>query len=82
MYKELTELGYLTGGPNAWNLTEEGRKHGEERFKETGKGRACVKGYHYLVWDEELAYDLGDPDAWQEFVNSNRKAAGLPPVKW
>lgn len=82
VYQKLVDLGLLTGGPNAWQLTEKGRKHGEVRFKQTGRGRTCVTGYDYIVWDESVAYLVGDPDTWRKYVNGNRIAAGFPPVNW
>lgn len=82
VYWKLVELGLLTGGPNAWQLTEEGRKYGEMRFRQTGRGRACVTGYDYIVWDESVTYLVGDPDAWRKYVNENRLAAGFSPVTW
>ena len=82
VYQKLVELGLLTGGPNAWQLTDAGRECGEMKFHKTGNGRACSIGYDYIVWDESLAYKIGDPDAWRKFVNENRRAIGIPPVDW
>lgn len=82
VYRKLMEQGLLTGGANAWHLTEKGHQYGEERFHQTGRGRACIKAYDYIVWDESVAYLIGDPDAWQKYVNENRIAAGFRPVSW
>ena len=69
VYQRLVELGLLTGGPNAWALTEKDRECGELRFKQTGRGRGCVTGYDYIVWDESVAYLVGDPDSWRTCAN-------------
>jgi hypothetical protein len=34
-----------------------------------------------MMWNDEVAYEIGDPDAWKEEVNRNRKAAGLDPIE-
>lgn len=62
-------------------MTEEGRKHGEERFYDNGYGGYAARGWSYPVWDEDVAQQLGDPDAHLREVNRNRKLAGLPPIK-
>ena len=79
--QKLAELGYLEGKPGDWSMTEEGRKHGEERFYDNGYGGYAARGWSYPVWDEDVARKLGDPDAHLREVNRNRKLAGLPPIK-
>ncbi len=79
--QRLADLGYLTGKPGAWSITEEGKKHGEERYKDNGYGGYAARSWSYPVWDEEVANQLGDPAAHLKEVNHNRKLAGLPPIQ-
>ena len=78
---KLAELGYLEGKPGNWTITEEGKKHGEERFDGNGYGGYAARGWSYFMWDEDVAYKIGDPDAHLKRVNYNRELAGLPPIK-
>ncbi|MBQ3277835.1 MAG: hypothetical protein IJG94_01575 [Clostridia bacterium] len=79
--KKLAALGYLTGQPGCWSMTEEGKKHGEERFKDNGYGGYAARSWSYPVWDEEVARQIGDPDTHLQEVNRNRRLAGLPPIE-
>ena len=42
--QKLAEIGYLEGKPGDWSMTEEGRKHGEERFYDNGYGGYAARG--------------------------------------
>ncbi len=73
--KELEKLGYIEkstcvsqSGSPIWDLTEEGKKHGEPSKHPYSHG---------AIWDDEVAYEIGDPDAWAEYVKENWKKAGL-----
>ncbi len=79
--QKLADLGYLAGKPGAWSITEEGKKHGEERYKDNGYGGYAARSWSYFVWDEDIAYQIGDPVAYLKKVNHNRKLFGLPPIE-
>lgn len=78
--KLLNEKGYLSGEPGNWSMTDKGREHGEERHKDNGYGGWAARSWSFPMWDEDVAYDIGDPDGHRQRVNENRKKAGLPPL--
>jgi len=79
--KKLAEIGYLQGGPGNWALTEQGAQHGEVVYKDNGYGGYAARSWDYIVWDSDVAQQLGDPVKHLKEVNQNRRAAGLPVIK-
>lgn len=83
--REVNELlkakGYIDGTPGNYSMTEAGREHGEIRFKDNGYGGYAARAWSFMMWNDEVAYEIDDPDAWKEEVNRNRKAAGLDPIE-
>ena len=73
---KLAELGLLKGTPGNWALTEKGKKYGEYDANYYGHGDR-------IIWDKEVAYMIGDPDAYMNWVNNYvRKDLGLAPMTW
>ena len=79
---KLAEKGYLSGRPGNWLITEEGKKHGDYSYHDNGYGGRAGRTWEYPVWDSEIAYELGDPDAHLAKINKSLKDAGLPPISW
>lgn len=79
--KKLAEIGYLQGSPGNWVLTEQGARHGEVVYKDNGYGGYAARSWEYIVWDSDVAQQLGDPAKHLKEVNQNRRAAGLPIIK-
>ncbi len=73
----LKEHGYLDGTPGDYYVTEKGKSYAEERFKDNGYGGYAARSWSFTMWDEEIAYIIGDPEAHAEKVKMNRKLAGL-----
>ena len=80
--KKLAEIGYLQGSPGNWALTEQGAQHGEVVYKDNGYGGYAARSWEYIVWDSDVAQQLGDPAKHLKEVNQNRRAAGLPIIKF
>lgn len=66
----LQERGYLDENRRTTALGEE---RSEWRWSEN-------KHTFIREWDEDIAYELGDPEERLRHVNENRKAAGLDPL--
>ena len=79
--KKPAEIGYLQGSPGNWALTEQGAQHGEVVYKDNGYGGYAARSWEYIVWDSDVAQQLGDPAKHLKEVNQNRRAAGLPIIK-
>ena len=79
--KKLAEIGYQQGSPGNWALTEQGAQHGEVVYKDNGYGGYAARSWEYIVWDSDVAQQLGDPAKHLKEVNQNRRAAGLPIIK-
>lgn len=79
--KKLAEIGYLQGSPGNWALTEQGAQHGEVVYIDNGYGGYAARSWEYIVWDSDVAQQLGDPAKHLKEVNQNRRAAGLPIIK-
>lgn len=79
--KKLAEIGYLQGSPGNWALTEQGAQHGEVVYKDNGYGGYAARSWEYIVWDSDVAQQLGAPAKHLKEVNQNRRAAGLPIIK-
>lgn len=76
-FRLLLENGLLSGEPGGWKLTEQGQSVGEMRYEDNGCGGFARRSWEYPVWDEAVAYMIGDPEAHLRDVNANRRAAGL-----
>ncbi len=76
--KDLFNLGYLSGGPGNWFITEEGKKHGEMRDHDNGYGGWAARAWSFAVWDRDVAKQIGDPDKYIKEINEKRKAWGGP----
>jgi len=65
--KLLKDNGYLEGVPGNYELTEKGKKYAEEKYHSNGIGGYSQYQVSYTTrkWDEEVAYEIGDPDACQ-----------------
>lgn len=73
----LENNGFLEGNPGNYKFTEKGMQYGEEIEKSNGYGGYANRNWNFKMWDEEVAYQIGDPDAHAEEVKKNRKKAGL-----
>lgn len=56
----LVKKKYLSGIPGNYNITEEGKKFGEEKDWWNGFGGYAMRGYSYVEWDEEVLDELKD----------------------
>ena len=76
----LHELGYLDGEPGNWIPTEKALPYVIERGESNGYGGYAARSWSYLLWDRDLVYELGDPDAYLSKVNDIRASMGMDPL--
>lgn len=79
--KRLCELGYLEGDPGNWNVTEKGKAVSSINAYDNEVG-----GYYhicspYYEWKKDIVYELDDPDAYREKINSIRSELGIEPME-
>ncbi|WP_024858074.1 hypothetical protein [Ruminococcus albus] len=74
---KLKELGYLDGEPGNYNLTTKGEQVGKMVYDDNGYGGKCARGWGYAVWDESVAYEIGDPDGYNRKLEEICKEIGL-----
>lgn len=76
----LKDLGYLTGQPGNWQLTNKGAQYAILRHEDNGYGGYAYRGWEWPMWDSSIAFELGDPIKHLEEVNRNRISVGLGPI--
>lgn len=76
----LKDLGYLTGQPGNWQLTNKGARYAILRHEDNGYGGYAYRGWEWPMWDSSIAFELGDPIKHLEEVNRNRISVGLDPI--
>ena len=74
---KLAEVGYLEGEPGNYTITDKGKEKGKMVYDGNGYGGFCAKSWGYAVWDESVAYDIGDPDAYKKRIEDLRKSVGI-----
>ena len=74
--QKLSEIGFLEKGPYGWQVTNEGMKHCV--YKDVVKNNGIIT---LTLWNDNVPYIIGDPDAFRKFVNENRKFAGFDPIE-
>ncbi len=71
----LKEKGLIDGEPGNWRITEKGAPFAILRSDDNG---GC--SWNYLMWDESIIDELGNPIEHLEQINDIRALAGLPPL--
>ncbi len=56
----LKDEGFLEGEPGNYELTEKGKQYGEERYKDNGYGGYAERHWDFIMWDEEIIYEISD----------------------
>lgn len=78
---KLRDLGYLSGKPGDWTITEKGKQYGEMNYYDNGYGGYAHRDWAYPKWDQDIAYQIGDPDSHLQVINDSRRALGFDELK-
>lgn len=76
----LRDLGYLTGEPGNWQLTNKGAERAILRCEGNEYGGSAHRSWEWPMWNEDIVYELGDPEKHLEEINRNRASVGLEPL--